>query len=83
MQPSESSLNSFGFLNVFLDLPSPLSLDSLLLVANASSVLFIISQVFAYVMASGATLEFAFDSLGTLVEFDVPLLLLSLLFQIL
>ena len=43
MQPSESSLNSFGFLKVFLDLALPLSLESVFLVANASSVLFIIS----------------------------------------
>ena len=45
IHPSESSLNSFGFLKVFLDLPPPLSPDSVFLVANASNVLFIISQV--------------------------------------
>ena len=63
MQPSESSLNSFGFLKVFLDLPPPLSHDSVFLVANASSVLFIISQVFAHVMASGVILVCALESL--------------------
>ena len=42
MQPSESSLNSLGFLKVFLDLPLPLSLESVFPVAIASSVLFII-----------------------------------------
>ena len=74
MQPSEISLNAFGFLTVYLDLPSPLSLYSVLLVANASSVLFIISQLFTHLMASGATLAYAFDSLGALVEVDVLLL---------
>ena len=39
------------------------------LVANASSVLFIISHVFAHVMASGVTLVCASESLGNLVEF--------------
>ena len=57
MHPSESSLNSFGFLKVFLDLLLPLSLESVFLVAKkASSVLFIISQVLAHVIASGPTL---------------------------
>ena len=56
MHPSESSLNSFGFLKVFLDFQPPLSLDSVFLVANASNVLFIISQVLAHVMASGPAL---------------------------
>ena len=51
MQPSESSLNSFGFLKVFLDLPPPLSLESVFLVVNASSVMFIISQLLAHVNA--------------------------------
>ena len=57
MQPAESSLNSFlnRFLKVFRDLLLPLSLESVNLVANASSVLFIISQVLAHVMASGWT----------------------------
>ena len=72
MQPSESSLNSFGFLEVFLDLPPPLSLDSVFLVANVSSVLFIISQMFAYVIASGVIPVYALESLGILVEFDTP-----------
>ena len=72
MQPSESSLNSSGFLKVFLDLPPPLSLDSVFLVANASSVLFIISQLFVQFMASGATLECALVSLCILVEFYTP-----------
>ena len=56
MHPSESSLISFGFLKVFLDLLLPLSLESVFLVAKASIVLFIISQVLAHVMASGPTL---------------------------
>ena len=56
MQPSESSLNSFGFLKVFMDLAPPLSLKSVFLVAIASSVLFIISQVLAHVMAQGVIL---------------------------
>ena len=72
MQPSASSLNSFGFLKVFLDLPPSLSIDSVFLVANASSVLFIISQVCAQVMASNVTPECALDSLGILVELDAP-----------
>ena len=42
------------------------------LVANSLSVRFIISQVFAHVMASGATLVCIFNSLGTLVEIDAP-----------
>ena len=70
--PSESSLNSFVFLNVFLDLPPPLSLESMFLVANAYSVLFIISQVLAYVMASGPTLVLVVESPGPFVEFEVP-----------
>ena len=88
MQPSESSSNSFGFLKDFLDLPPPLSLDSFFLVANASNVLFIISQVFAHVMASGVTLVWASDFLGILVEFDsrpvaaVPVILDHMLFVI-
>ena len=49
----DSSLNSFVFLKVFLDFPPPLSLDSVFLLANASNVLYIISQVFAHVMTSG------------------------------
>ena len=58
MQPSESSLGSFGFLKVFLDVPPPLSRDdSVPLVANASSVLFILSQVLVHVMASGVAFE--------------------------
>ena len=56
MHPSESSLNSFDFLKVFLDLLLPLSLESVFLVAKASSVLFIISQLLAHAMASGPTL---------------------------
>ena len=58
MHPSETSLNSFGFLKVFLDLPPHLSLESVFLVANASNILFIVSQVLAHVMASGPTLLF-------------------------
>ena len=72
MQPSESSLSSLGFLKSFLDLPLPLSLESVFLVANASSVLFIISQVLAHVMASGATLVFVLESSGVFVVFEVP-----------
>ena len=45
MQPCESSLNFLRFLKVFLDLPPPLSLESVFFVAKASSVLFIIYQV--------------------------------------
>ena len=71
MQPSESSSNSLGFLKVFLDLPLPLSLESVFLVANASSALFIISQVLAHVTASGATLVFELESPGAHVEFAV------------
>ena len=62
MHPSETSLNSFGFLKVFLDLPPHLSLESVFLVANASNILFIISQVLAHVMASGPTFLFVVDS---------------------
>ena len=72
MQLSESSLNSFGFLKVFLDLPLPLSLEFVFLVSNASSVLFIISQVLAHVMASGVTLVCVHESPGAFVEFEVP-----------
>ena len=61
MKPSESSLNSLGFLKVFQDLPLPLS-----------SVLFIISQVLAHVMTSGATLVFVLKSLGVFVVYQVP-----------
>ena len=68
MQPSESSLYSFGFLKVILDMPPPLLIDSLFIVANASRVLFISSQVFAHVMASGVILVCAPE----LVEFDPP-----------
>ena len=64
MQPSVSSLNSFGFLTSLH--------DSVSLVANGLSVRFIISQVFAHVMASGATLVCVFNSLGTLVEIESP-----------
>ena len=72
MHPSESSsLNSFAFLKVFLDLP-PFLLESVFLVANTSSVLFIISQVLAHVMASGPTLVFVVESPGPFVEFEVP-----------
>ena len=71
MQPFEGSLNSCCFLKVFLDLSPPLSFDYVLLVANASGVLFIISQVLAYIMASDSTLTGALDSLVALVEFDV------------
>ena len=78
LQPSESPLKSFGFLKIFLDLSSPHLLDSVFLEANASSVLFIIPQVFTQVMASGATLVCAFDSLGTLVELEAPPFLLFL-----
>ena len=73
MQLSESSSNSFGFLKDFLDLPPPQSLDSVFLVANASIILFIISQIFAPVMESGVTLVCAPQTLGVLVEFGIPL----------
>ena len=56
----------------FRDLPPSLSIDSVFLVANASSVLFIIYQVCAQVMASSVTPECALDSLGILVEFATP-----------
>ena len=72
MQPSESSLNSFGFLNVFLDLPLPLSVQSVFLVPNASSLLFIIYQVLAHVKAYGGTPVCVFVSSGVLVEFEAP-----------
>ena len=72
MQPTDSSRNSFGFLKVFLDLPLTLSLESVFLVANASSVLFIISQVLAHVMASGVTFVCVLVSPGKFVEFEVP-----------
>ena len=72
MQPSESSLNSLGFLKVFLDLPLTLSLESVFLVANASSVLFIVSQVLAHVMASGATWVFVLETSGAFVVFEDP-----------
>ena len=62
MQPTESSLNSCGFWKFFLDLPPPLSLESVFLVANALSVLFVICQVLAHLMASGLTLVFVLDS---------------------
>ena len=58
MQPSESSLSSFVFLKVFLDLPHPLSIQSVVLfVANGSCVLFIIFQMLAHVMASAVALR--------------------------
>ena len=72
MQPSESSLNSLGFLKVFLDLPLPLSLESVFLVANASSVLFIIDKMLAHIMASGAILVFVLEPSVAFVVFDVP-----------
>ena len=72
MQPRETFKNSFDLLKVFLELLPPLSLDSVFLVANASSVLFIICQVFAHVMVSCATLAFMFNYLGTLVDIDTP-----------
>ena len=78
MHPSESSLNSFGFLKVFLDLPPPFSHESLFLVANASNVLFIVSQVLAYVMASGPTLLLVVKSPGPFVVFEVPLFIIVL-----
>ena len=69
MQP-ESSLNSIGFLKVFLDLPLPLSIEFVFLVANASSVLFIICQVLAHVMTSGGTPTCVLESSGVVVEFE-------------
>ena len=78
MQPPESSLNSSGFLKVFLGLPLPLSLDSVFFVANASSVLFIISQVLAHVMASGATLVLVLESSRAFVVFEVLIFLMVL-----
>ena len=78
MRPSESSLNSFGFLKIFLDFPSLLSLESVFLVAKASKVLFIISQVLAHVMASGPALLLAVESPGPLVVFDVPFFIIVL-----
>ena len=78
IESSESSLNSFGFLKVSLDLPFPLSLESVFLVANASSVLFIISQVLAHIMASGATLVCVLESPGAFVEFEVPTFIMVL-----
>ena len=72
MQPSESSLNSLGFLKVFRDSPPLLSLESVFLVANASSVLFIISHVLPYVMASGSTTACNPESSDFLVEFESP-----------
>ena len=78
MHPSESSLNSFGFLKVFLDLLLPLSLELVFLVAKASSVLFIISQVLAHVMTSGPTLLRVVESPGPPVVFAVPLFIIAL-----
>ena len=72
MQPSESSLNSLGFLKVFQDLPLPLSLESVFLVANASRVMFIISQVLAHVMASGCLTVFDPESSVVLAVFETP-----------
>ena len=72
MQPSESSLISLGFLKVFMDLPLPLSLEYVFLVANASIVLFIIYQVFSHVMGSGGTPVCALESPGVLVELEAP-----------
>ena len=78
MHSSESSLNSFGLLKVFLDLPSSLSFESVFLVANASNVLFIISQVLAHVVASCPTLLLVVESPGPLVVFQVPLFIIVL-----
>ena len=78
MHPSESSLNYFGFLKVFLDLPPPLSLESVFLVVNASNVLFIISQVLAHVMASGPALLLVMEFPGPFVVVEVPLLIIVL-----
>ena len=78
MHPSESSLNSFGFWKVFLDLPPPRSLESVFLVANASNVLFIISHVLNHVMASGPTLLLVVESPGPFVVFEVPLFMIVL-----
>ena len=72
IQPSEWSLNSFGFLKVFLLLPHPLLLDSVFYVANASSVLLIIPQVLANVMASGVMLACTPISFVIFVELDIP-----------
>ena len=72
MQPSASSLNSLGFLKVFGDLPLPPSLASVFLVANASRVLFIISQVLSHVMASSGTPVCDPESSDVLVEFEAP-----------
>ena len=78
MHPSESSLNYFGFLNVFLDFPSLLSLELVFLVAKASRVLFIISQVFAHVIASGPALLLAVESPGPVVVLDIPFFMIVL-----
>ena len=73
MQPSELSLKSFGFLEVFLDLPLSLSLESVFLVANGSSVQFIISQVLHMSWhLAGGTPVCASVSPGVLVEFEAP-----------
>ena len=72
MQPSESSLKSLGFLKVFRDLPLPLSLESEFFVANASSVLFTISQLLAHVMACGGTPVCDPESSDVLIEFEAP-----------
>ena len=78
MHPSESSLNYFGFLKVFLGLPPPLTFESVILVAKASSVPFIFSQVIAHVMTSGPTLLFVVESPGPLSVFAFPLFLIFL-----
>ena len=57
-------------MKVFLDLPPTLSLDSVFIVVNASNVLFIISQVFVPVMASGGTFVCKPESFGIPVECD-------------
>ena len=62
----------------FLDFPSLLSLELVFLVAKASRVLFIISQVFAHVIASGPALLLAVESPGPVVVLDIPFFMIVL-----
>ena len=71
IQPSELLLNSLGFLKVFRDFPLSVSLEYVFLVENDTSVLFIISQVVAHIMASGCTLVCDPESSDSIVEFEV------------
>ena len=66
-------------MKLFRDLPLPLSLESVFLVANASSVLFISSQVLAHVMASGFKPVRDPETSFVLVEFETPIFMAVLI----